>query len=206
MKYWVFDLDGTLVDSFGPYFKILEGLLEKTLSAAEKKEFIGLHPEKILGDRLSLEQTKVALEILNEKSKTDASCINAFDAIPALLQRLTGKGKRLSVWTARDLNSAKLILENLNLNQYIDCIISGDCVALRKPHPEGLIKIQNFYDCSAHEMVMVGDHEHDMEAGQSAGVFTVRASWHQHWNDGSCRVGDKQFICDQEFFHWALGQ
>lgn len=206
MKYWVFDLDGTLVDSFCPYFENLEELLGTKLSAPEKKEFIGLHPAQILIEKLGVDRAKIAIDVLAEKSKNDASRIPVFESVPALIQTLIENGKRLSVFTSRDLNSASLILQHLNLAQYFDHVISGDCVSDRKPAPEGLVKIQNLFNCQPHEMVMVGDHDHDMLAGRSAGVFTVRASWHRHWNDGLCPVSDEQFFCHKEFHDWAVGR
>jgi HAD superfamily hydrolase (TIGR01549 family) len=203
MKYWVFDLDGTLVNSFAPYFQILEELMEVKLTSEQKREYIALHPTVVFANHLSQEKAPRALRILQERSESDAKSIATFGAILPTLQLLKEKGCRASIWTSRDLKSAKAIVDHLNLNSYFDHMISGECVSERKPNPEGLLKIQKMYGCSAEEMVMIGDHNHDMEAGRAANVFSVRASWHKYWDDGVCSIGNKQFQCDRSFHEWV---
>ncbi len=38
MKYWVFDLDGTLTDSFGPYFTLVENLIMEAARSFEHNQ------------------------------------------------------------------------------------------------------------------------------------------------------------------------
>jgi HAD superfamily hydrolase (TIGR01549 family) len=206
MKYWVFDLDGTLIDSFAAYFRILEELIGTKLTPQTKREYIGIHPTKILSSHLSETETAQALKVLQKRSEQDASSIVAFEAILPMLQLLKENECSMSVWTSRDLKSATAILNNLDLAKYFDYVISGECVLERKPHPEGLLRIQELYQCSAAKMVMVGDHVHDMEAAQTAKVLSVRASWHGQWDDGACSVSNKQFKCDRLFHDWIRSE
>ncbi|MNL87375.1 hypothetical protein D3C87_2164970 [compost metagenome] len=55
-------------------------------------------------------------------------------------------------------------------------------------------------------MVMVGDHIHDMEAGRAANVLSVRASWHGHWEEDDCVLGNKQFRSDRLFHEWVQSE
>lgn len=202
MKYWVFDLDGTLTDSFGPYFTLVEDLIGESLSRDQKKELIGIHPSQIFKSRLPAEQATRALELLNEKSQKDAASIPLFNEIHSICTYLKKNGCRLAVWTSRDLVSAKLVLNEVGIGHYFDYIISGDCVSNRKPHSEGIEILQKLFLCEPHEMVMVGDHDHDMEAAQSFGAQPLRASWHKHWDHDNCSRSHKQFYCTSEFHQW----
>jgi HAD superfamily hydrolase (TIGR01509 family) len=206
MKYWVFDLDGTLVDSFKPYFDIVEEFLGQKITREQKKEFIGLHPAEVFGSRLSAETAKAALDALKERSERDAGLTPAFESIHNVVQHLTKNGRRVAVWTSRDFTSAKMVLEKTGLGAHIDHLVSGDCVNQRKPHPEGILKLQSLFGCEITDMVMVGDHDMDIEGGKAAGAYTVRASWHNHWDDGVCNKAHTQFFCHKEFSKWVEGK
>ncbi len=203
MKYWVFDLDGTLIDSFGHYFSLIEEFIGQKISREEKKHYIGVHPSQIFADKLESEKVEIALKELNHRSQLDAGSISTFNSISLIFNILSKNGCRIAVWTSRDLESAKAVLEYTGLKKQVEYLISGDCVSLRKPNPEGLLKIKSLFNCDTHEMVMVGDHEHDMQAGHKTGVFSIRASWHNHWDDGECIIANKQFFCDYHFSEWV---
>lgn len=203
MKYWIFDLDGTLVDSFENYFTTVEKLLNKTLSIEERKVCVSLHSADFFKIHLSNEQLNEALTELRRLGPTDAANVSKFEAIENLLQHLKKNGCQISIFTSRDLTTAKITLEATGLSQYVDHLISGDCVSHKKPSPEGLHQLQKLYNCSFSDMVMVGDHECDMQAGTSIGAYLVRASWHTHWQHENCELADQQFHSDHQFLAWV---
>lgn len=202
MKYWVFDLDGTLTDSFGYYFLMLEKLLEKEFSRAERKHLIGIHPSEIFKSHLSPQAADQAIKTLQEKSENDAGLIPIYKDISKVCSWLANNNHKLAVWTSRDLESAKLVLRENGIHQFFDYVVSGNCVSKRKPHPEGLEKIQKHFSCTTQEMVMIGDHDHDMEAAQIFGALPIRASWHSYWDHDSCSHAHKQFFCSSDFYQW----
>ncbi len=206
MKYWVFDLDGTLVDSFGHYFLILEDLLQKKLTREEKKKLIGQHPEEIFKENAPAHQVDLFLHELKQRGIKNALEIQAYSQIKTIFNFLSQNNCRIAVWTNRDYTTASHVLQRTQLQPHVEILVSADCVTKRKPHPEGLFKIQNFFACGAHEMVMVGDHDHDMEAGKIFGATTVRASWHEQWDDGLCSRAHQQFYCDRKFQQWVMSQ
>lgn len=203
MKYWIFDLDGTLVDSFGNYFSVVEKLINKTMSTEERKVCVSLHSTDLFNLHLSPEKAKEALNELRKLGPSDWGNVSKFSAVDNLLQHLKSKGCHISIFTSRDLMSAKVTLEKTGLDKYVDHLISGDCVSEKKPSPEGLHKLQKLYNCNYDEMVMIGDHDCDVQAGTSVGVFSVRASWHPHWEHETCDVANKQFHTDDQFLTWV---
>ena len=52
-----------------------------------------------------------------------------------------------------------------------------DDVNNRKPHPESLYLNCRQLGCAPHEAVYVGDHLRDVEAGRSAGMYTIAAAY-----------------------------
>lgn len=203
MKYWIFDLDGTLVDSFQYYFEVVEKIMNKKMSIEEKKLGVSLHASELFKLHLAEDEANKALMQLRQLSKTDFGHTPKFSAIEEVLTYLKAKGCQISIFTSRDLHSARNTLAMVGLNKFIDHLISGDCVSAKKPNPEGLFRLQKLYNCSVQEMVMIGDHDCDVQAGTAAGAFSIRASWHPHWEHDECSLSNKQFHSDQEFLSWV---
>ncbi len=203
MKYWIFDLDGTLVDSFAGYFSTVEKILNKTMSTEERKVCVSLHPTDLFAMHLPPEKSKEALMELRRMDPAAVANVAKFSAIDNLFQHLKTKGCHISIFTSRDLTSAKLTVKGTGLDQYVDHLISGDCVSEKKPNPEGLHQLQKLYNCKYEDMVMIGDHDCDMQAGTQVGAYSVRASWHTHWEHENCELAHQQFHSDDQFLSWV---
>src|SRR4051794_2657939 len=105
MKHWVFDLDGTLVDSFSHYFQLLEEIFARfgarfggDLRLPALTELLPEFFEKHLGAGA----VAPAIALLQEQSNEDARRIQPFGGIVPLLDHLRSEGARIAVWTNRD--------------------------------------------------------------------------------------------------------
>ena len=82
------------------------------------------------------------------------------------------------------------LLQQLDLARRACCVVSGDTVNERKPHPLPLLHAAAVTGVSPDHCVYVGDAERDIVAGRAAGMQTVVAAWgylaeHDHpenWN------------------------
>ena len=206
MKYWVFDLDGTLVDSHSVYFNSLRKLLESydvSLSESDEQDILRT-PVK---ERVSFFAKKVGAECADEALRLfeirilqDDSDVEVFDGIVKLLEKLIHQDKKIALWTARDMNSARRVIHNTGLSPYFSFFMSGTCVSNCKPAPEGLLRIAQAFDCDPTALVMVGDHDNDMLAARACGAKAIRALW----NDPSldCELSDHQFTQVGSLTHW----
>jgi pyrophosphatase PpaX len=209
MKHWVFDLDGTLVDSFERYFDTLTEIfaaygasfapeLRRAALTDPLDQLFALH----LG--LGREALPEVFARLQARCNGDARFIRPFTGFDGLLSKLRDGGARVAVWTNRDFESASLILEHSGLKRLTDGMVSGTCVTDRKPHPEGLLRLIDQFGCHPSEVTMVGDHEHDVTAAKAVGARAVRASWHPYWAEVACSMADAQFRSVADFEAWAL--
>lgn len=208
MKYWVFDLDGTLVDSFGHYFNALSEVFQAHGARfTPELHFPALtHPlTEFFGEYFGKDAVQPALRMLQEKSNADARVIRPFSGITNAVESLAGQGARIGVWTNRDWTSARLILDHSGLGRYAEICVSGTCVTQRKPHPEGLLRIIDHFGCETSSVTVVGDHDHDVLAAKEVGARAVRASWHSYWEIERCMHADSQFFDSHEFANWAVG-
>lgn len=209
MAVWVFDLDGTLVDSFGFYIRIVQDLFkehELILTDALVAACLGTPATKFLATHIPANGLGQAMQTLTERSRADAKDIQVFEGLLQLLRQLREQGDRIALWTSRDLESATLVLEATGLSQFIEYAVSGTCVAGHKPNPEGLLKICEFFSCTPNDVVVIGDHDVDVVGAKNAGARAVRASWHGYNPPAACLVADHHFYEVTAFLNWVIAE
>ena len=184
MKHWVFDLDGTLVDTVGHYgiklskifahfnLQFTDADLLRSRDYFDVHEFFSLYMENV--------KVVEACKILQNISIEMAPQVKAFDGITELLGLLEEKGTYLSIWTGRDLASGQKILEHTGLNRFFKSIVSCTCVQKTKPNPEGLLKLLEMTKFKNSETLMIGDHPFDVRGAKAVGVKALSVSWNEH--------------------------
>lgn len=203
MKTWVFDLDGTLVDSFQHYYSILEGLVKRPITTEEKKSVVAQAPHDFLRLHFGDHQVETILREVHAQGLKDAESIIAYPGAADLLKTLRKSGRTVAIFTNRDRESSDEILKHSGLGALVDHVVTGSCVSTKKPDPEGLHQLHKKIKGSPESFVMIGDHDCDMRAAKSFGAFGIRASWHNYWEDPACLMAQKQFFMFEEFARWA---
>jgi phosphoglycolate phosphatase len=69
------------------------------------------------------------------------------------------------------------LLEQLGLRTRFDCVVSGDTVAERKPHPLPLLHAAKLAGVAPGECIYVGDAERDVQAAHAAGMSALVANY-----------------------------
>lgn len=100
-----------------------------------------------------------------------------FPGVAAVLSRLEADGVPWGVVTNKPGWLTDPLLERLQLAQRSCCVVSGDTVAERKPHPLPLLHAAACSGVAAERCVYVGDAERDIVAGRAAGMQTVVAAY-----------------------------
>ena len=203
MKYWVFDLDGTLIDSFGHFFETIQPHIPELFTHEDRLRAVSNTAEVFLSKWLTTERIEEVLAELRQSSLDHSHLVPRYTGTAEAFKILKANGCRVAIYTNRDFKTAKAIVDAAGWQDTVEILVSGDCVAKRKPHVEGLEKIQRHFGCSAENMVMIGDHHVDVEMAKTHGAFAVRASWHEHWDHDNCKVADKQFYSHDEFAKWV---
>lgn len=109
----------------------------------------------------------------------DALCVESrlFEGMDALLDELDARRVPWGVVTNKPGWLAEPLLEKLSLKDRCACIVSGDTLERRKPHPDPLLHACKLIDRNAEHTVYVGDDERDVQAGRAAGLHTLIALW-----------------------------
>jgi phosphoglycolate phosphatase len=180
--HWVFDLDGTIIDS-GRFYEIAVDLVLrehglKPTSSDLEKAFVTFNPAELFGffikDKEQVEKAVIRFVALNHEH---AAQIPAYQGIEELFKYLASKSVRLSVWTGRETSSARAILDATGLAKYFATCVGRSCTPNNKPSPDGLLKILTDFKDHHDDVVMIGDHDFDMLGAKAANVTGISVDW-----------------------------
>lgn len=177
----VFDLDGTLINSGGHVLETFNYALAPTniqLSLDDIERLRSRTREELFHDfGLTAEQLEVVKKRMKDFHNQSSHTVPLFDGIFELITSLAQQNYKMAVWTGRDTKTAK---DLLTYHQLIDCftIVLGNCtLSANKPSPEGILKVASHMGIAPEDLVMIGDHDHDIEAGIAVNATTVRVLW-----------------------------
>jgi 2-phosphoglycolate phosphatase len=183
---WLFDLDGTLVDSAPDLAaaaneqRALRGLSH--LPFETLRPLVGTGARGMVGAALNLKPGDDAYEgakaeFLDLYEQRLLSSTQPFDHIPPLLQALEAAGLPWGIVTNKSERFARPLTQALGFAQRARAVICGDTTAHAKPHPLPLLEAARVAGVSAQRCVYVGDDERDITAGRAAQMATIAATW-----------------------------
>ncbi|MGI9302612.1 MAG: HAD-IA family hydrolase, partial [Gammaproteobacteria bacterium] len=98
-----------------------------------------------------------------------------FAGMPEVLDFIDARGMNWGVVTNKPAWLTEPLMEALGLHERAACVISGDTLEKRKPHPEPLLHACELAASPAGECVFIGDDARDIEAGKAAQMATLVA-------------------------------
>jgi phosphoglycolate phosphatase len=178
---YLFDVDGTLVDSAADICGAIQGVLVDTPQNQVNDQFlrgyIGRHLVDLFQDLFPL-YTPEQLDALIEKYRKiyplrqHASTV-CYPGIKDVLAKLPG---RKSTATTKGTPTTKIVLEKFGLLPYFDHVQGTDGFPA-KPNPDVIFKALEGLKASKEECLFVGDSAADMEAARRAGVKSCAVTY-----------------------------
>jgi phosphoglycolate phosphatase len=180
---FIFDLDGTLVDSL----KQIEGALDSTrinfgYTATPKGQVLkklGLPVGELLSD-LDLPsniQGEMIVHFRNELAKQISISNQLFIGTKELLLILNGRGVKIAIATSKPTYLAKMVICNSEISDLVTYVQGTDNFPA-KPNPEVIKRCISVLKCS--NPIMIGDRIEDIEAASAAGISSVGISQSAH--------------------------
>ncbi|NIW25528.1 MAG: HAD-IA family hydrolase [Gammaproteobacteria bacterium] len=182
----LFDLDGTLVDTAPDLCAVLTALLSRHSRpplpyAVARNEVsngaIGMIRTAFADARSEEEIERLRLDFL--EIYLEGVCINSriFSGLDDILQRLEELRYPWGIVTNKPHAMTEPLLQALGLDSRPACVISGDRLPVRKPHPAPLRLAAEEIGFDPAQCVYVGDAQRDIEAGRAAGMATIAAAY-----------------------------
>jgi phosphoglycolate phosphatase len=100
-----------------------------------------------------------------------------FPGMTEVLDSLAERRLKAGVVTNKPAWLTEPLLEQLNLRERFVCVVSGDTLAERKPHPLPLLHAAKLAEAAPGECIYVGDAERDVQAAHAAGMPALVADY-----------------------------
>ena len=180
----LFDLDGTLADTAPDLANALNQVVIEEGRAALPLQTIRYQVSNGASALINLgfginndhpEFEPLRLRLLEYYAQVIAAETRLFDGMLEVLQHLEALQIPWGVVTNKPSRFTNPLLEALGLTNRSACVISGDTLEKKKPHPEPILHACDIIGCTPGETVYVGDAPRDIEAGKRAGTKTLVA-------------------------------
>ena len=182
----IFDIDGTLTYTnrliFDSFNFIAEKYLGKKYSDEEIIALFGPTEDFIL-KQICKDDYESARKDYYTYYKQNHSIARLYDGVKNLIIEINNAGILLSIFTGKGRTSSLITLDELEITDYFNLIISGDDVENHKPSPEGISKFLNKFNLSPGEVLMIGDAPSDIVAANLAGVEIASVIWDSYRED-----------------------
>ena len=189
---FIFDLDGTLVDSL----KQIESALDIArinfgyVATPEGQAFkrLGLPIGELLSD-LDLSynvQEEIIIYFRNELAKQISISNQLFVGTKELLIILSIRGIKIAIATSKPTYLAKMVIENSEVSDLVNFVQGTDNFPA-KPDPEVIKRCISVLKCN--NPIMIGDRIEDIEAASSAGISSVGIAQSAHSEELLTKAG-----------------
>jgi N-acetyl-D-muramate 6-phosphate phosphatase len=198
----LFDLDGTLLDTAPDMVGSLNSLrLDNGLSPLP---FAQLRAEVSHGSSRLVQIgfpgvdaerfARLQRRFLELYSARLAAETRLFDGMERVLVELSRRGLGAGIVTNKPGRLTDALLAQLGLRTRFVCVVSGDTLQERKPHPLPMLHAAQLAGAAPDACVYVGDAQRDVQAAHAAGMFALVAvygylradeDWRAWGGDGS---------------------
>ncbi len=83
----------------------------------------------------------------------------------------------MAVLTNKPVNFSRAILDGLGLSRYFRYVYGGNSFEKKKPDPMGVEVLLRDLNSSAHEAMMVGDSDVDVQTARNAGIWACGVTY-----------------------------
>lgn len=186
LKAVLFDLDGTLIDTAPEFVQVVQQLRAEHGLGPLPEDLISANVSNgaraLVSLALNLQPEDPAFEaqrlrLLEIYSGVLGSCARPYPGVAELLAELGESHIKWGICTNKPSAFALPLMAMLDLQPAIGSLVCADQVSNPKPDPESLYLNCSELECAPHQVVFVGDHVRDIEAGRNAGMHTIAASY-----------------------------
>ena len=187
MKAVLFDLDGTLIDTAADFVRIIQQMCRDEQRPVVEAEIIRtqvsegaramvqlVYPEMDVTDPVFLAHRQRFLNTYGDNIVVDT---NLFEGMYPLLEELEAHQIPWGIVTNKPRGLSELLLAALNLTERCAVLVCPEDVSKTKPDPEPMYLAAKQLNLEARDIIYVGDHPRDIDAGRNAEMYTILAAY-----------------------------
>lgn len=187
MKAVLFDLDGTLIDTAADFIRIIQDmcraencevvaadLIRTQVSEGARAMVKLVYPHLEVDDPVFLAHRQRFLDLYGADIAVET---DLFEGMYPLLDELEARGIPWGIVTNKPRGLSQALLAALNLTERCAVLVCPEDVTRTKPDPEPMYLAARQINLPAEQIIYVGDHPRDIEAGRNAGMYTILAAY-----------------------------
>ncbi len=179
-KDFIFDIDGTLIDTKYAHMASLQKLVweEQQRHVSLETCFAAFgYTDKAALESVNIPFNENSLEHWNRLYDEYQVDCKIFHGLEAIIGELKSSGCRLGIVTSRGKYEIKPLCDQYPVLKYFDCIITADDTAQHKPMPEPILKYLEKSGALRTSSVYIGDMNCDFLCAANAGIPFAFAGW-----------------------------
>lgn len=186
-KLYIFDLDGTLVNSLFDLADSMNNVLEKhgfpLHETDEYKYFVGNGTLKLVeraipeSERNEEKIKAIHAEFSDEYKKRAIEKTKPYAGINELLKKLKGQGCFIAVASNKPDQFSRFIVETLFGNDTFDLVSGKKEGVPAKPAPDIILDIMDKLGADRDSTVLSGDSDVDVMTAHNAGIECIGCTW-----------------------------
>lgn len=174
----IFDLDGTLIDSYEVIIGIIFDIMKERGRPLEKEYIERFVKEKSVREMVSFLCESFGFDEVEmkqayaEKARFGDEKIRLMPQAGEMLRELSGAGVLVYLYTHKG-KSTSALLRRLDIYSFFDEIITGDMGFERKPSAEAVDHLIEKHELDKENTYYVGDRDLDVECAKNAGIKSI---------------------------------
>lgn len=183
----LFDLDGTVLDTYNAIMDSMRYATEKVLGAALPDAELAAKVGQPLVVQMQTfaedhgygpevaEELTTTYRAYNERDLDERSA--PFEGIAEAIWHLRQHGYETGVVTSKRVWLATNSVKNHGLASLFSCVNGAEDSKEHKPHPEPLLNAAKKLGVEADRCIYIGDSPYDLQAAKAAGMPCVAVTW-----------------------------
>lgn len=187
MQAVLFDLDGTLIDTAADFIRIIQHMCREEGHAVVDADLIRtqvsegaramvklVYPELAVDDPIFLAHRQRFLDLYGEDIAVDT---DLFQGMYPLIEDLESHNIPWGIVTNKPRGLSESLLQALNLSERCAVLVCPEDVTHTKPDPEPMYLAASHLQIDPKQIIYVGDHPRDIDAGRNASMYTILAAY-----------------------------
>lgn len=172
-KLFIFDMDGTLIDSVDKWADLFEKTLHQFHIIVPRDHLKATFGREASETIRMLIPNGLAKEATNYFITHQTTYLDTFQVFPSVLpifREIKKRGHKIAIATGNNRRLMEYFLNKFELMRYIDFCICADDVNHGKPNPEMLLKVLEHFNVKPQEAFYTADAPMDFLAAKGAHI------------------------------------